>query len=105
MDLTVGAGSVTSDIVTDGTIGGLAQSDFVDWNLLLDNGPKTFDLLGPLSGNNSGFFDHAGAGDLSASATQVLFNFSGSGLNDFVFVSDNQSNRTFVLRQAAADHS
>jgi hypothetical protein len=71
----VGAGSVTGFITTDGTIGTLAAGNILDWNLILNDGTNpTFDLLGPLSGNNSGASVSA---DLSATATQLLYNFSG----------------------------
>ena len=78
---------VTGDIVTDGTIGNLTNASVVDWNLLLNDGAKTFDLLGPLSGANSAFFDFASSGDLTATATNLSFNFNGSGTNYFFFVS------------------
>ncbi len=73
----VGAGNISGSIQTDGTIGVLGDANLLDWNLLLDDGVGTFNLLGPLSGNNSGV-DISGS-DLSATATQLLFNFSGSG--------------------------
>jgi hypothetical protein len=82
---TIGAGSVTGDIVTDGTIGSLTPAtNFVDWNLLMDDGTSTVDLLGPLSGSNSVLVDFTGAGNVSATATQLSFNFSGApGTNPF----------------------
>jgi hypothetical protein len=72
----VGAGNVTGFIETDGTTGVLGASNILDWNLLLNDGTATFDLLGPLSGPNS-VLGVVGS-DLSATATQLLFNFSGS---------------------------
>jgi hypothetical protein len=77
VDQTVGVGNVTGFIVTDGTIGVLGASDIVNWNLLLNDGSTIFDLLGPLSGSNSQFGDSGS--DLSASTTQMLFDFSGAG--------------------------
>ena len=74
VDQTVGAGSVTGFIETDGTMGTLSGTNLLDWNLLLNNGTTTFDLLGPLSGSNSMFV--GGGADLSATATQLLFNFT-----------------------------
>src|SRR5262245_35686059 len=51
----VGAGSVSGTITTDGTSGFLAASNIIDWNIMLNPNPGApFDLLGPLSGNNSG---------------------------------------------------
>jgi hypothetical protein len=70
----IGAGGVTGFIQTDGTIGALADANILDWDLLLDDGSGTFNLLGPLSGNNSqvdinGF-------SYTATATDIFFNFS-----------------------------
>ena len=76
INLTIGAGGVTGDIVTDGKTGALGQADILDWNLLLNDGATTFRLLGPLSGSNSEVNDSGF--DLSATATQLLFNFSGT---------------------------
>ncbi len=73
----VGGGSVSGTITTDGTIGVLSSTDIVDWNLLISDGTNNFDLKGPLSGNNSAL-DLSGT-DLSETATQLLYNFSGSG--------------------------
>jgi hypothetical protein len=82
VDQTIGAGGVTGDIVTDGQIGTLVQSDIVDWNLLLNDGTNSRDLLGPLSGSNSVVFLHyITTPNLSATATQLLFNFSASNAN------------------------
>jgi hypothetical protein len=84
---TIGTGGVTGDIVTDGTIGALGDANILDWNLRVNDGTTTFDMTGPLSGGNSEFLDHAGTGDLSATATQLLFAFSDtSGTNFFYFV-------------------
>ena len=73
---TIGAGSVTGFIQTDGTFGVLQAADFTDWNLLLNDGTSTFSLFGPLSGNNSVVYTQGN--DVSASSTQLLFNFSGT---------------------------
>ena len=72
---TIGTGSVTGFIETDGTLGVLSAGNFVDWSLLLNDGVSTFNLYGPLSGNNSVAYSQGS--DASASATQLLFNFSG----------------------------
>jgi hypothetical protein len=75
---TVGSGSLTGDIVTDGTLGTLSANNIVDWNLLLNAGSgATYQLTGPslLSGGNSGLSPGVVVG-LSATSTQLLFNFS-----------------------------
>lgn len=76
VDLTIGAGSVTGFIETDGTIGVLSSSNILNWDLLLNDGTTTFTLEGPLSGDNSGL--GLEGSDLSATSTQLLFNYSGT---------------------------
>jgi hypothetical protein len=64
--------------VTDGTIGILGAGDIVNWNLLLSDGTVTFALTAPSPGVE---VDDVDGSDLSATASQLLFNFSaGSGL-------------------------
>ena len=70
---TMGAGSVTGTILTDGTLGILGAGNITDWNLLLNDGLNTFDLTGPLSGNNSAVV--ITGNDVTATATQLLFSF------------------------------
>jgi hypothetical protein len=78
IDQTVGAGGVTGDIVTDGTTGVLAEGDILGYNLTLNDGMDTDELTVPF------FFPFSGS-DLSATPTQLLFNFSGTdgGVVDF----------------------
>jgi hypothetical protein len=83
VDRIIGAGSVTGFIETDGTIGVLSAANIVDWNLLLNDGTSTFDLTGPLSGNNSVVFVQGA--DTSAFGTQLMFNFSGIDNGIFLF--------------------
>ncbi|HXN47188.1 MAG TPA: PEP-CTERM sorting domain-containing protein [Bryobacteraceae bacterium] len=77
----VGAGSIWGTIQTDGTIGTLSTANILDWNLLLNNGSSTFDLLGPLSGNNSQL--DAFGNDLSATPTELLFDFTDLSVSGF----------------------
>lgn len=79
----IGAGSVTGFIETDGLSGVLTAADFVDWNLVLFDGTSTFDLMGPLSGNNSAVFVQGA--DTEAFSTYLLFNFSGIDNGIFLF--------------------
>jgi hypothetical protein len=77
VDQTVGVGTVTGFIETDGTIGTiLSSSNILDWDLLLNDGTTAWGLLGPLSGSNSNF--RVDGSDFSATATELLFNFSGT---------------------------
>jgi hypothetical protein len=69
-------GTIVGTIKTDGKIGVLAASDILDWKLTLSDAGKSITLTGPLSGNNSAV-NFLGS-DLSATATQLLFNFKGA---------------------------
>src|SRR5450432_3108133 len=70
---TVGVGSITGTIQTDGTIGTLSTGNITDWNLILNDGTHTFNLTGLLSGNNSAVV--ITGTDVTASITQLLFSF------------------------------
>lgn len=75
-----GTGSVAGFIQTDGATGVLATADITDWNLVIaTDATHTFNLLGPLSGNNSqaGVFGTA----LSATASGLFFDFSADPSN------------------------
>jgi len=76
VDRTIGTGTITGFIETDGSLGVLGAGNFVDWSLLLNVGTDTYTLYGPSSGNNSSVYVQGS--DVTATATQVLFNFNGS---------------------------
>jgi hypothetical protein len=78
VNLTVGSGSVIGDIVTDGTTGVLAQANIIGYDLQLSEDTRTFHL------SCCNFFPFTGS-DLSATATQLLFNFSGMDNGAVVF--------------------
>ena len=80
---TIGAGSLTGTIQTDGTVGVLTAANITDWNLTLNDGISTFILTGPLSGNNSHVF--VVGNDVSATASALSFNFSGGDNGYFLF--------------------
>jgi hypothetical protein len=79
----IGAGSVTGFIETDGSMGVLSAANFVDWNLVLFDGTSTFNLTGPLSGNNSELFIQGA--DTEAFGSELMFNFSGVDDGAFLF--------------------
>jgi hypothetical protein len=80
----VGLGSVTGFITTDGTIGTLSNSDIVGWNLALNDGHgDMFDLT---TANGQVRCNSCVEGDLTASSSALMFNFSGP-TEEFVFES------------------
>jgi hypothetical protein len=78
---TIGNVGITGNIVTDGTIGVLAQADIIGWNLLMTDTRVSVpvDLSCCV---NSSFFGFSGS-DLSAMPTQLRFNFSGTDRGGF----------------------
>jgi len=71
----VGPGFVSGTITTDGTIGTLFTFDIVTFNLTLNDGTGTANLT---RGVNGGTVFVSG-GSLSATATDLMFNFNTSG--------------------------
>jgi hypothetical protein len=79
---TVGVGGVTGFIKTDGTLGVLAQTDILGYDLLLNDGTDP-----PVDLNSLFLVNVFEAGsDLSASSTQLLFNFGGTDRGSLGFV-------------------
>lgn len=79
----VGTGSVSLSITTDGTLGVIGNSNILDWNIAMTDGPDSFTLLGPLSGSNSVALVAGSA--LTATASDLLFNFS-AGPSEFLLI-------------------
>ena len=83
---TVGTGTVTGFIVSDGTLGVLTQANIVNWSLSLyapTSSPTNYNLNGPLSGNDSSVY--LSGIDTTASTSQLLFDFSGSDFGYLLF--------------------
>lgn len=82
----IGAGGVTGTITTSGTIGLLVQLDIIDWNLLLNDGTDTVAVV--KGSNGSIVLSRSGA--LSATITDLLFNYSygGPGEGDLNFANN-----------------
>jgi hypothetical protein len=80
----VGAGSASLSITTDGTIGLLTAENIVDWQITVSWG-SSFTLRGPLSGNDSEVLSRGSA--LSATASELIYDFSGSPSGSLLFQS------------------
>jgi len=71
----VGTGTLNLSITTDGATGVLTGGDILDWNIKMTEGSDTFTLQGLGGSNNSNSLLSGGL--LSATATQLLFNYGG----------------------------
>jgi hypothetical protein len=71
----IGGGSVLGQIQTDGTIGTLATANIVGWNLQLNGIGAATTLTS--AGNQSS--SYIAGNDLTATPSQLLFNFGGTG--------------------------
>jgi hypothetical protein len=82
-----GGCSLTGTITTDGNTGVLSAPDIIDWNLAIEGGAipanSSYDLLGPLSGNNSTVTLVGSV--LTASAVGLFFNFGDPSKASLVF--------------------
>lgn len=79
---TIGLGSVTGSLTTNGTIGALSASDFTAWDLLLTGaGGVTYSI----SQANSSVV--AIGGSVTATNDNIFFNYS-SGANDYLLFQD-----------------
>lgn len=76
---TIGGGSATGSITTDGTIGALGLGDILDWNLLLNDGTNTVDFTPTDSTVSDGGLQPG----LSATDTDLLFDFASSDQFEF----------------------
>ena len=82
---TFGTGSATGTITTDGTIGLLSNTNIVSWDITLNDG---VDPPIALTNLNSGESTEP-ALDLSATATELLFNFTGPSSSPGLFYFSN----------------
>lgn len=90
---TVGTGSLSLSITTDGALGVLSTGDILDWNITMTEGSDTFTLQGASGSNNSTALLY-GSG-LSATATQLLYDYN-SGYGFLLIQSPNSgSGQTF----------
>lgn len=74
VNLTLGNGSATGSITTNGSVGILGTGHILDWDLLLNDGITTFALDGTTNSARS----VVGSG-LVATLTELTFDFSSSG--------------------------
>jgi hypothetical protein len=80
VNITFGSDSVIGTITTDGNIGLLTQTDISSWNLTVSDGTNSFDLTpgAPSTVQTNG-------SDLSATATQLSYNFGASDSGYLIF--------------------
>lgn len=82
VDQTIGAGSVTGDIQTDGTTGVLDSANIIAWNLELKGVGASINLT-----NSNSVVDDSGS-DVTATTTDLFFNYSGTDDGFLVFQVD-----------------
>jgi hypothetical protein len=77
VDITSGSNSIVGSITTDSATGSLGTGNITDWSLLISVSGSSFDLLGPVSGNNSQVVVYGSA--FTATGTGLFYDFSSSG--------------------------
>lgn len=79
LDRSVGAGSISGFFETDGTIGVLGVANILDWSLTVLSPDINGGVASTSSPANSSALSLVGGG-LSATATDILFDFGGGGI-------------------------
>lgn len=80
----IGGGSVTGTITTDGSIGILSSSNFLNWELHLNDSITSFTLFGLNSGSANSTLRLVGDA-FSATSSELIFDFSVSGFSFALF--------------------
>jgi hypothetical protein len=88
---TIDGGSVVGTITTDGATGTIAPSDFTAWDLVLSGPGSTITI----SSNDAQHTVYGSGVDITASATQISFNFSASDGGFLVFQQVMNSGQTY----------
>ena len=84
----VGDATAQLSITTDDTIGVLAKGNILDWTITLTRGARTTTLFGP--GDDNSIVDISGNA-LTASATQLSFDFGGADNSYVLFMNTDGS--------------
>ena len=106
---TQGDASVTGYIKTDGVLGQVGAADILDWSFLLSDGSNT-DPLSPLgkftlNAGNSTHLSQQPDYYFYATATELQFNFSGTGSGVLFQTPGTGSNNIFLAYDAASGGS
>ena len=91
VNLTIGAGTVTGFLETDGTIGTLTAANFLDWSLKITDGVDTPDTL---TGANSAVTLQGSL--VTATLNAILFNFSGPLSGSYFYIERTSGPADFV---------
>ena len=83
VNLTVGTGTVTGFIETDGNIGAIVNGDIINWDLTLTDPSSAVTLTGPDSGGNSNLITDVAPAQWYATSTELLWDFNGPGDDQF----------------------
>lgn len=94
---TIGDATAALSITTDDTLGVLTGDNILDWTVVLKRGALTKTLFGPESGDNSRVQIRGSA--LTATATQLLFDFDAAANSFLLFQSTDLANRSLYCVQ------
>jgi hypothetical protein len=96
---TIGLGAVVGTITTDGATGTISPSDFIAWDLQLVG----LNVTTIITSSDPGAVAWGEGADVTADATHVSFNFSGSDGGFLVFQDDKMSGNTYWCVDAGSD--
>lgn len=93
---TIGAGSVTGTITTDGATGVLSVADIVAWDLTLQGVGASYQL----ASTNSNANKYVVGNSLTATTADIYFNFSGTTGDEFLLQNGPQIGNTYWCNSA-----
>src|ERR1039458_3312582 len=79
VDQLIGAGSVVGTIETNGTLGTINAADILDWTFTLTSPSLTYGSPAVISSASGGSINDASMGNLSATASDIVWNYAGAG--------------------------
>lgn len=94
---TIGVGTVVGSIETNGMLGVIGAGNIVDFNFVLTDAAFTNGSPATITKSNGGFINDGSAGNLSATATDIIFDFGASG-NSYVLFWENNLNHYWCLQ-------
>lgn len=90
-------------IDTDGKTGRLLEPNLIDWRISVKRGAETFELNGPLSGDNSEIF--VGGNNFTATAEHIFFDYDSLNRSFVTFLEGSSFPSAYGFQSAGVDNA
>lgn len=102
---TIGAGSIAGTIETDGALGVISAANIVNWTLTVNSASFSYGTPATLTNANGGSIVDYSAGALSATATDLIFDYAASGTRFLLFWQDNSQHYYCLQTSGCYDYA